>query len=169
MSDDVSEKMGTADTAAMIELRHKRELLSEFRSMNQFEHTMFWNRFIAFSALNAGLFATLGGSGLTMNVAVVGFILSTLWVLIQWRSMKDVKKAKKSYHRARRAAGAFFTNNEEADFKEGKPDSYFENQRSNFNVLESGASASLLIFSVWTYMLFSDYQHQLQKLWSQIP
>ncbi len=139
----------------MSERNDQFDRLSEARQMAHFEQTMFWNRFVAFSALNAGMFALIGSAGLPIYMASVGILLSFSWVFIQIRSWVDVMKSKKLHHNARRNAGIFFSKKEEKDYLGGKSEEFFLSQRLRFNVVESGVLCSFIVLSFWIFFLAS--------------
>ena len=116
-----------------------------YLTQTQMEQSLFWNRFVAFSALNAGLLAFFV-SNPSSNVGIYGLVLSIIWVFVSHKSSADTKRVKQPYHKARRDLELFFENEmplgQEPQLK----------RHSYFTTLNAGV---LVAYGVSIFWLFS--------------
>lgn len=113
------------------------------------EQDIFWQRFSSFATLHAGAFVLYSSDAPSSKytVALAGFILSILWIYIQWASLEYADRAKTLYHPLREYLGIDWNIPRKSLFAQtmGK---YRWASSTNAGVL-----TAWIIFALWLFIL----------------
>jgi hypothetical protein len=101
---------------AMGRISKGRELegLSFLAAQLQAEQSHYWSRFAALAAIHAGLLVVTISEEIWVKLvmAVLGFLLAVVWIVIQKRSRRYVEYWKPAFHSYRRSLGLLLKDEE---------------------------------------------------------
>jgi len=123
-----------------------------FKDVHLAEHSVFWNRFIAFSALSASLLVSIDAILSPEWVSGAGLFLSLIWLFVQFKSRGDASQWKPSFHATRKVAGFFKNEQERIDYLDPAVDDVSADKRKRFwqfTTLDMGAIVPVAVAIFW--------------------